>query len=98
MLYSLKRISNWYKTHNDNASSVEVKKKYYLHFPNLSTQYINIRINDIYEYQVMIGTYSINNGFSEEYFELFGMDHASCVFLLDKNRKEVEWRIKKLIL
>ena len=98
MLYSLKRISKWYTTHSDSASSVIVKKKYYLHFPDLTTQYINIRVNDLYEYQVMIGTHSINNGHWEEYFELFGMDHASCVFLVDQNRKEVEWQIKKFIM
>ena len=97
MFYSLKRISNWYTTHN-NAGSIKVKKKYYLHFPDKTTQYINIKANDLYEYQIMIGTHSINNGHSEDYFEIFGMDHASCIYLVDQNRKEIEWQIKKFIM
>lgn len=98
MLYSLKRISKWYTCHNDSASSNIIKKKYYLHFPDLTTQYINIRVNDLYEYQIKIGTNYINNGLVEEHFDIFGMDHASCVFLVDQNRKEVEWQIKKFIM
>ena len=98
MFYSLKRISNWYTTHNVTASGNAIKKNYHLHFPNKTRQYINIKANDLYEYQIMIGTHSINNGYSEDYFEIFGMDHASCIYLVDQNKKEVEWQIKKFIM
>jgi len=98
MFYSLKRISNWYTNHNKWHNRCEIQKKYYLHFPKKSTQYINIKANDMYEYQIMIGTSNINNGESKETFEIFGMDHASCVYLLDQNKKEIEWQIKKFIL
>lgn len=98
MFYSLKKISKWYTNHNKWYNRTEVQKRYYSDYPDLTTQFINIRANGIYEYQIKIGTNHINNGLTEEHFDIFGMDHASCIYLLGQNKKEIEWQIKKFIL
>ena len=98
MFYSLKRISNWYTTHNVTASGNAIKKNYHLHFPNKTRQYINIKANNKYDYQIEVGTIYEQNVGDFDYMEIYGMDHASCVYLVDQNRKEVEWQIKKFIM
>lgn len=95
MPYSLKKKSKWYTVHGDAPH--KAYKKFYEEFPDLTTQYINIEL-DGYDYQIQIGTCFGMGHITDEFFEIFGLTHQACCYLLDKNRKELEWKIKKIIL